>query len=58
MIRRNVMDESAIYFIVANAAMQPAEKHDKLNADGYEDSKKLRQIRRHMRVSRKLEISG
>jgi len=45
MIRRDVMDESSIYFIVANAAMQPTQKHDELHADGYEDSQKLRQIR-------------
>jgi hypothetical protein len=45
MIGGNVVDERAIYFIVADAAMQPAQKDDKLHADGNENGQELRNMR-------------
>jgi hypothetical protein len=48
MICRDIVDKRAVYFIVANAAMQPAQKHDKLHGDGDENGQEVRQIGCHV----------
>ena len=44
MICGDVMDKSAVYFIVAYAAMEPAQKHDELHGDGDQNCQEVRQI--------------
>jgi len=45
MICGDVVDKCAINFVVANAAMEPAQEQDELHADGNENSQELRQVR-------------
>jgi len=40
-----VVHKGAVYFVVANAAAQPAQKHNKLDANGNKESQKMRPIK-------------
>jgi len=44
MICRDVVDKGAVYFVVANATMEPAQEHDELHGDGDENCQEVRQV--------------